>query len=95
MFQTPNSLQNETFQNINETFVHWSDEYSSGIQALIFTLEVIEWIFLLHAVAGMYFGIEIGHPSKNYSQSSYLYMILQFDFLAILRIYVQTTKPCV
>ena len=64
MFQALYYLQNETVQNI--TLIHWSDEYSLGVQALIFTIEIIEWILLLLAVTGMYYGIEIGHPSKNY-----------------------------
>jgi hypothetical protein len=57
--------QNETVHNINETLFHWSDDYSYGFQSLIFSMETIEWFVLLFAILGIYYGIEIGHPSKN------------------------------
>ena len=50
---------------------HWSDEFGSGVRASIFFIELLEWIFLLIGVIGMYLGIEIGHPSNATSATSH------------------------
>jgi hypothetical protein len=74
MLQTTISPQHETIQNISDTFTHWSEEYSLGVRILIFMTETIEWFLLLNAVTGMYYGIEIGHPSKTLCIRLILYM---------------------
>ena len=69
----PFTMLNETeFNNLIEiesesyaTVSHWSDEYGDAVRASIFIIELLEWIFLLIGVIGMYIGIEIGHPSKK------------------------------
>ena len=80
----PFTMLNETeFNNLIEiesesyaTVSHWSDEYGSAVRASIFIIELLEWIFLLICVIGMYIGIEIGHPSKKkYIQCILLQML--------------------
>ena len=54
-------IESESYATVN----HWSDEYGGAVRASIFIIELLEWIFLLIGVIGMYLGIEIGHPSKK------------------------------